>query len=101
MKRSRQDIETTISFLFTRVKDPDINDWGKRRQVLQFPSQTIGGNCVIGDENIYEVLPYVEASYYTHNDMKGYTGGCMVFGCGLIHAKLSKQKLTHKKINRF
>ena len=42
MKRSRPDIETAIYFLCTQVKDPDINDWGKLRQVLKLISKTIG-----------------------------------------------------------
>ena len=28
-KRSRPDIETAISFLCTRLKDPEIHDWEK------------------------------------------------------------------------
>ena len=90
MKRSRPDVETNISFLCTLMKDPDINDWGKLRQVLQFLIQTIGDNCFIRDDNIYEVLTYVDALYATHNDIRGHTSGCMTFGLGLIHTKSTK-----------
>ena len=88
MKTPQPDIETAISFLYTRVKYPDIHDWGKLRQVLQFITQNIGDDCVIGAENIYEVLTYVEASYSTHDYMRGHTGSFMTFGWGLIHEKL-------------
>jgi hypothetical protein len=30
LSRSRKDIHTTISFLATRVRDPDGDDWGRR-----------------------------------------------------------------------
>ena len=56
----------------------------------------MGEDSFIGADNIYEVLSYVDASYATHNDMRGRTGGCMAFGCGLNNAKSSKQKLNKK-----
>ena len=96
MKRSRQDIETSIYFLCTRLKDRYIHDWGKLRRVLQFLSHTIGGDCVIGADNLYEVLTYVGASYSTHDNMRGRIGGCMTVTWGLIHAKFSKKKLNTK-----
>ena len=52
--RSRPDIETTIYFLCNQVKDLDIHDWVKLRRLLQFLSQTIGDNHVIGADNIYD-----------------------------------------------
>lgn len=39
---------------------------------------------------------YVDASYETHTDMKGHTGGLMSLGHGVIHTKSSKQKLNTK-----
>ena len=96
MKRSRPDIETAISFLCAQMKDQDINYWGKLRRVLQFLSQTIGDDHLIGAENIYEILTYMDASYATHDNSRGRTGGCMTFGCGLNNTKLSKQKLDKK-----
>ena len=87
MKRSRPDIEADISCLWTQVKDPAIHYWGKMIQWLQLPSQTIGDDHVIGADNIYEVLTYVDTSYDMHNNIIGHTGGCMTFGWGLINEK--------------
>ena len=42
------------------------------------------------------MLTYADASYATHKNMRVHTGGCMVFGWGFIHEKLSKQKLNTK-----
>ena len=96
MKRSQLDIENAVSFIYTLLKNPDIYDWGKLIQVLQFLSKTIEDNNVIGSENIYEVLTYVDVSYATYNGIRGHTGGCMKFGWGLICEKSSKQKLNTK-----
>ena len=81
-------METSISFICTRVKDLDVRDWVKLRGVLQFLSQTIRDNRVIGADNMYEVLNYMDASYATHDYMRGHTGSFMTFGWGLIHEKL-------------
>ena len=78
------------------MKDPDIHDWGKMRLVLQFVNQIIRDYRVIGDDNTYEVLTYLDASYAMHGDMRGHNGDCMTFGWGLTYAKLFKKKLNTK-----
>ena len=40
-KRARPDIQTAISFLCTRVKDPDVDDWKKLIRVLGYIKETI------------------------------------------------------------
>ena len=42
VKRSRLNIDITMFLICTQVKDPDIHDWVKLRQVLQLLDQTIG-----------------------------------------------------------
>ena len=56
IKGSQLDIENSIYFLCTWLKDPDIQYCGKLRRLLNFLNQTIGGNHVIGDEIIYHML---------------------------------------------
>ena len=69
---------------------------GKTNTSTTITKSNHGENHVIGDDNLYEVLPYVDASYDTHNYMRGHTGGCMTFGWWLIHARFSKHKLNTK-----
>jgi hypothetical protein len=95
-KRSRPDIETTISFLCTRVACSDVEDWGKLRRLLQFLSQTIDDERIIAVDSLYKLITFVDASYAIHPDMKGHTGGAMSFGTGIIHGKAGKQKLNTK-----
>ena len=73
-----------------------MHDWGKLIRVLKFLSKTIGDNSVIGADKLYEVLTYVDSSYATHNNMRGCTGGCIMFSWSLIHEKFPKQKLNTK-----
>jgi len=41
-RRARRDIQTAVSFLTTRVKQPDEDDWGKLRRVLKYLKGTRG-----------------------------------------------------------
>ena len=34
--RARRDIQVSAAFLATRVKNPDVDDWGKLRRVLKY-----------------------------------------------------------------
>ena len=95
-KRARLDIELAISFLCTRVSKSTMQDWEKLRRLLSYLQCTIDMPRIIG-ANGFEILqPYVEASYATHNDMRGHTGGLMTLGHGIVHDKCSKQKLNTK-----
>ena len=38
--RVRQDIQTAVAFLTTRVKSPDEDDWGKLKRVLKYLNGT-------------------------------------------------------------
>ena len=40
-KRARPDIETLVSFLTTRVKSPDTDDWKKLKQGLVYLKGTL------------------------------------------------------------
>ena len=62
-KRSRPDIETTISFLCTRVACSDVEDWGKLRRLLQFLLHTIDNERVIAVDSLYKLITFVDASY--------------------------------------
>ena len=42
----------------------------------------MGGNFVIGTDNIYEVLTYFYKSYSMHNNMISHTGCWMELGWG-------------------
>ena len=96
MKRGRPDIETVISFLCTRVCDPNEGDWMKLRRVLLYLSNIVNDIRVIGVDDLKTLVTMVDASYAVHPNMRSHTGGLMTFGRGILHGKSSKQKLNTK-----
>ena len=95
-KRTRLDIDRTIAFMCTRVSKSTQEDWIKLRRLLEYLKCTIDEERIIGITNIYVMKTYVDASYATHRDMKGHTGGLTTFGAGIIHHKSKKQSLNTK-----
>ena len=95
-KRARIDVDLTVSFLCTRVSRSDVNDWEKSRRLLRYLYDTIDLARTIGANGMDILQTWVDASYATHHDMRGHTGGLMSMGIGAIHNKCSKQKLNAK-----
>ena len=65
-KRGRPDILTTISFLTTRVLNPDVDDWGKLKRLLQYLKGTIKMKLTLGAESLKKMKAWVDASYAPH-----------------------------------
>ena len=95
-KRARPDIETAVSFLSTRVSQPNMGDWRKLKRVLQYLKTTIHLKRIIGADNLHSLFTWIDASYAIHPNMRSHTGGCMSMGIGTLHCKSSKQKLNTK-----
>lgn len=96
MKRSCPDLETAVSFLCTRVSCPTEEDWNKLYRVLQFVKQTKDDTQIITVDNIGEMYTWIDASYAVHNNMQGHAGSTISMGRGILHAKVSKQRLNVK-----
>ena len=95
-KRGRPDIETAISFLTTRVSEPDEHDWRKLKRVLSFLAKTKDEVRIIGCDSLNNLFTWIDAAYAVHYNMRSHTGGVMSLGWGTLHAKSSKQKLNTK-----
>ena len=95
-KRVRVDISPTIAFLCTRVSKSTEEDWEKLRRMLGYLKGTMNMKRIIGSDGLSTLRTYVDASYATHPDMKGHTGGLISLGKGTIQTKSSKQKLNTK-----
>ena len=92
--RGQTDCATAISYLFTRIKQPDIEYWNKLKRVLCFMNQTIDDEIITGKNNLHEMQKYVNSYLAVHLDMRGHTGGVCIFGIGFLKAKSSKQKIN-------
>ena len=72
--RSRRDIQTPVSFLTTRVREPDQDDWGKLVRVLRYLEGTKHMKLYLSIDDMSSIHWWVNASYGTHHDGKGHTG---------------------------
>jgi hypothetical protein len=90
--RARRDIQTAVSFLTTRVKKPDVDDWGKVKRVLQYLKWTRSMPLNLTIDNLQSTKWLVDSSHGVHEDGKGQTGAGMVLGKGAIISFSRKQK---------
>jgi hypothetical protein len=95
-QRSRPDMKLDVSFLCTWVQHPTVEDWGKLRRGLKFLKRTRADRRIMGADDILKLETCIDASYATHANMRGHTGGAMSFGWGVAHEKASKQKINTK-----
>jgi hypothetical protein len=93
-KRARPDTCTAISFLTTRVREPDKDDWTKLVHLMRY----IRGTCtmpLILSANGSGILKWwVDASFAVHPNMRGHSGGGLSLGCGFPIVSFTKQKLN-------
>jgi hypothetical protein len=96
LSRVRRDIQTTVAFLTTRVKQPDEDDWGKLKRVLKYLNGTRRLKLTLSADSMSSIHWYVDASHQTHDDCRGHTGALMTLGRGATLSSSTKQKLNTK-----
>ena len=94
--RARPDVATPVSFLTTRVKSPDEDDWGKVRRVLQYLKGTLYLKLRLEVTNLEEGEWFVDASHGIHWDCKGQTGASLTLGKGAVINASLRQKCNTK-----
>ena len=95
-KRARPDIQTAVSFLCTRVKCPDEDDWKKLKRMFQYLRGTRELVLTLEGEDLRVIKWWVDASYAVHHDMRSHTGGVMSLGKGAAYSTSTRQKLNTK-----
>ena len=94
--RARRDIQTAVSFLTTRVKKPDEDDWGKVKRVLKYLKGTRSLPLRLSVDNLSSSKWLVDVSHKFHWDCKGQTGAGMTLGEGATSSFSWKQKVNTK-----
>ena len=89
---ARRDIQTAVSFLTTRVRAPDEDDWGKVRRVLQYLKGTLYLKLRLTAESLVSALWFIDGSDGVHWDCKGQTGAGMTLGKGALISFSRKHK---------
>jgi hypothetical protein len=82
--RSRTIIPTKLTFLLTRLKSPDKDDWGKLKRGLEYMRDTFYMPFIMRADSLHIVKWWVDASFATHRDSKGHTGATMSLGKGSL-----------------
>ena len=92
-KRARPDIQIAVSFLTTRVRAPDQDDWKKLIRLMGNLKATKHLSLTLKDTG-KGVCWWIDTSFAVHPDMRGHTGGTMSMGKGCVISKFTKQKLN-------
>ena len=79
-KQARPDIDLLVSFLATRVREPDKDDWGKLKHGLMYLKFTIYMKRHMSAEFLNMIRWWVDVSYGVNCDCKGPTGAMMSMG---------------------
>jgi Reverse transcriptase (RNA-dependent DNA polymerase)/Zinc knuckle len=95
-KRGCPDIQLPVSFLCTRVKKPDTDDYRKLGRVIKYLRSTIDMVLTLERDNMHGIDWWVDASYGCHSDMRSQTGGLMSMGKGSAYVTSIRQKLNTK-----
>ena len=95
--RARRDIQTAVSFLTTRVKAPDEDDWGKLKRVLRYLNGTKHLKLTLQADRLnFAVHWYVDGLHQIHEDCRGQTGLLVTFGKGAVCSSSTKMKQNTK-----
>ena len=90
----RPDIRTAISFLCSRLKCLDEDDYKKLTRLIRYLWHTLHMCLVLGKDDSDIVRWWIDASYAVHPDMRGHTGATMSLGNGSVFSGSWKQKLV-------
>ena len=97
-KRARPDCLTTVSYLATRVKECNKDDYEKLNRLIMFIAGTADRALKFrpGSEGL-RVSVYADAAFGVHPDGKSHTGSCVVIGdSGPVHCSSRKQGIVTK-----
>ena len=93
-KRSRPDAGTSISYLTTRVREPNQDDWSKMVHLMKYIRGTWDLPLILRADGSGMLKWCIDASHGVHKDMRGHTGGGLTMGTGFPITASTKQKLN-------
>lgn len=103
-KRSRPDIQLSVAFLCSHVKNPTKEDYRKLGSVIRYIQRTIHLPLVLGSDGSGKVTWNINPSYAAHPDMPSHTRA-ICFGTQehsfiIIETENYNQKLNKSRISR-
>ena len=95
-KRARLDIDQAISFLSSRVREANENDWIKLLRVLGFLKGTIEDVLTLEADDTNTLTWYVDVAFAVHADKKSHTGAIFTMGKGAILSSSTNKRSTQE-----
>ena len=93
-KRARPDIQPTIAFLCTRVREPTNEDWNKLVRLMSYLNATQNDTLRLKTDGTNKVKWWIDAAFAVHPDMRSHTGAVMTMGQGAVQSISKKQKMN-------
>jgi hypothetical protein len=93
-KRSRPDTGLSISFLTSRVRATDTDDWKKMVHLMKYLRATRKLPLILGANGSGILKWWIDGSFAVHPNMRGHTGGGLSLGRGFPITASTKQKLN-------
>lgn len=93
-KRDRPDIQSAVSFINTRVKGPDIDEWKKFQRAIRYLNATVDLVLTIASDESGSIYWWVGSTFAFHHNMRSHTGVVLSMGRGALWATSTKQKLN-------
>ena len=93
-KRARPDTATAVSYLTTRLREPDQDDWKKRVHLMKYVRGTKDLPLILSADGSGILKWHVDGSFTVHPNMRGHTGGGLTMGTGFPISTSTKQKLN-------
>jgi hypothetical protein len=79
-----------VSFLVTRVQEPDKDNWKKLKRILKYLNGTRYLKLTLGADQLkFTVHWYTDGLHQIHEDCRGQTGSLVMFGKGAIASSSS------------
>ena len=86
-----------ISFLTTRVKAPDADDWGKLKRAMKYLNGTRRMKLrlrINSMEDVLNLLWFIDASHCVHWDSKGHGGATLMMGRGAMTSYSNRVRIN-------
>ena len=93
-KRARPDVKTLVPLLMTRIKEPDVNNWGKLRHGIMYLRGAMYKKRYLTADSLSNIFLWVDRSFGVHLESKGHTSAMISMGKGAIVNILRKHKMN-------
>jgi hypothetical protein len=95
-KCGQPDVAVVISFLCTRVQQPDTDDWKKLARVIKYLQRTKFLRLTMEASHLDQNHWFIDGAFAVHEDMKSHTGSYMTFGRGMRTGHVQNRRSTHQ-----